>query len=107
MEDFEWLQKVGQISLSGLFGIAIGYTMKMMFKISLVLIATFLVFMIVMSNQGFLTIHWEKIQAMYDTTMSDVGGVQGLLETTKNWFVASIPIAGGFAGGFLIGLRIR
>lgn len=93
---------VFQLGVGGIGGFVVGYALKKLSKLILVLIGLFTLMLIYLSTQGILDVNYA---ALWDA-LSHLAGSAG---SAFNWLVAVIsllPFAGSFIVGFLLGLKL-
>ncbi|MGI6036780.1 MAG: FUN14 domain-containing protein [Limnochordia bacterium] len=103
MQNIDLPLLAGQAGLGAVLGVAVGYTTKKALKLSLILIALALVAALILNERGFITIHWETLEQMYNQHIQ--GKADSWTKELIHWFSSSIAVAGSFAGGFFIGFR--
>jgi len=92
------------ILIGTLLGFLIGFTIKKSIKIILFGIGLILIIMIVLSKYDVLVIQWSQIEMFYNNFITRYD-FNELLNRVYLWFGNSIPVAGSFGFGFLIGLK--
>jgi uncharacterized membrane protein (Fun14 family) len=93
------------IGSGGLIGFLVGFAIKRIFKILAVLVGLFLGALIYFQSQGLISINWEKLQAMTQSTASML--VHSLTDTSQISVISGnlgIPLTGGLAAGFAFGI---
>jgi uncharacterized membrane protein (Fun14 family) len=92
-----------QIGIGGIGGFIIGFLIKKLSKLIIILIGLFLVALIYLSTQGMISISynslWEALKGAF--------GFAG--EAAASWLagvVSILPFAGSFVVGFLLGLKL-
>ncbi len=91
-----------QLGLGGLGGFIIGYALKKISKIILVLIGLFIIALVYLGMKGIISIN-------YDALLESISGLLGMAYAASSLLVqviALIPFAGSFVTGFLIGLKL-
>jgi uncharacterized membrane protein (Fun14 family) len=91
-----------QLGLGGLGGFIIGYALKKISKIVLVLIGLFIIALVYLGMKGIISIN-------YDALLESISGLLGMAYTASSLLVqvlALVPFAGSFITGFLIGLKL-
>lgn len=102
---FNWSLLGQQAGLGFILGAAVGYSMKKALKFALILLGVVTALLVGLARIGFITVHWEAIEAAYTGAMSEAGGAKGALDKVIAWFSSSIAAAGSFTLGFWIGFR--
>jgi uncharacterized membrane protein (Fun14 family) len=93
------------IGSGGLIGFLVGFAIKRIFKILAVLVGLFLGALIYFQSQGLISINWEKLQTMTQSTASML--VHSLTDTSQISVISGnlgIPLTGGLAAGFAFGI---
>jgi uncharacterized membrane protein (Fun14 family) len=93
---------VFQLGVGGIGGFVVGYALKKLSKLILVLIGLFILALIYLGTQGILNINYG---ALWDALSHLVGSAGSAF----NWLVGVIsllPFAGSFVAGFLLGLKL-
>lgn len=100
-----WSLLGGQAGLGLVLGLAVGYSLKKALKVALLLVGAMTALFVGMAKMGFITIHWEAVEAAYTGAMARAGGPRGALERVIAWFSSSVAAAGSFTLGFWLGFR--
>lgn len=93
---------VFQLGVGGIGGFVIGFALKKLSKLILVLIGLFTLALIYLSTQGIININ-------YSSLWSALSNLIGLGSSVFSWVVGVIsllPFAASFIGGFLLGLKL-
>jgi uncharacterized membrane protein (Fun14 family) len=93
---------VFQLGVGGVGGFVVGYALKKLSKLILILIGLFILALIYLSTQGIININ-------YGSLWSALSGLIGLGSSAFSWLVGVIsllPFAASFIGGFLLGLKL-
>jgi len=97
---------VGQLGFGGLLGYAAGYATQKALKLLLFVLGFLFVAVQVLAYYGFVDVHWMDVQSAVEPILD-----QPRLSSYTNLFLGilktNLPFAGGFTGGFLLGLRAR
>jgi len=101
-----WRVLGGQAGLGVVMGFAVGFVLKKSLKMALFLVGTIVLLQVLLTQFGFVTIHWDKIQASYDSAVATTGGGKGIIDSVLAWLSNSIAIGGGLAVGFFAGLKM-
>jgi uncharacterized membrane protein (Fun14 family) len=91
-----------QIGIGGIGGFIIGFLLKKLSKLIIILIGLFLVALIYLSIQGMISIS-------YNSFLDMLKGAFGFLGEAASWLaglVSILPFAGSFVVGFLLGLKL-
>jgi len=93
---------VFQLGVGGIGGFVVGYALKKLSKLVLVLIGLFLLALIYLGTQGILNINysalWNALKGVIDSAGSAFNWLVGL--------ISLLPFAGSFVVGFLVGLKL-
>lgn len=91
-----------QLGVGGVGGFVVGFAIKKLSKLVLVLIGLFLLALIYLGARGIININ-------YDALWSGLSGLLGLAGSAFSWLVGVIsllPFAGSFLVGFFLGLKL-
>lgn len=91
-----------QLGVGGVGGFVVGFAIKKLSKLVLVLIGLFLLALIYLGARGIININ-------YDALWSGLSSLLGLAGSAFSWLVGIIsllPFAGSFLVGFLLGLKL-
>ena len=94
-----------QVGLGFVLGFAIGYVAKKALKIALVAVGILVLALVVLQNYGFISIHWQEIESVYNETLNPPGGLDSVVRGWVDSLAAVLPGAGGFTIGFFLGLK--
>jgi uncharacterized membrane protein (Fun14 family) len=93
---------VFQLGVGGVGGFIVGYAIKKISKIIVVIMGLFLLALLYLSTQGILIIKWDGLWNALSTSL-------GLAGTAFSWLVGVIsllPFAASFLVGFLLGFKM-
>jgi len=90
------------IGIAGIIGYAVGYALKKVFKLALIVLGIFLLGIFYFEYVGIIEIHYDKLLSWAE---SIVNAAMGYSSAIYNNVVASIPTTAGFAAGFALGLK--
>ena len=93
---------VFQLGLGGIGGFVVGFALKKIAKLFIVIIGLFVVALLYLSTSGVININYGSLW----TTISNALGAAG---EAANWVVGVVsvlPFLGTFVVGFLLGLKI-
>jgi uncharacterized membrane protein (Fun14 family) len=93
---------VFQLGVGGVGGFIVGFALKKLSKLTLVLIGVFILALIYLSTRGIININ-------YDVFWTALAGLLGLAGSAFSWLVGVIsilPFTGSFIAGFFIGLKL-
>jgi uncharacterized membrane protein (Fun14 family) len=91
-----------QLGIGGIGGFIVGYALKKISKLLLILIGIFIVALIYLGTAGIISINYEALFK----AISNLLGAAGTASTWLIHAVALIPFAGSFIVGFLIGFKL-
>jgi uncharacterized membrane protein (Fun14 family) len=90
------------LGIGGVGGFIIGFVIKKISKLIIILIGLFLVVLLYLSTQGAISIN-------YGLLFEALQGAFGFAGQAASWLaglVSILPFAGSFAVGFLLGLKL-
>ena len=93
---------VFQLGVGGIGGFIVGYALKKLSKLILVLIGLFILALIYLGTQNILNINYGALWSALSSLLGSAG-------SAFNWLVGLIsilPFAGSFVVGFLLGLKL-
>lgn len=93
---------VVQMGFGGLAGLAVGYAIKKLLKLVVMLIGIFLLGLAYLKYVGLIEIHFDKLTEAFNQLAGKVssGGI-----ALSNLLSANLPAAGGFIAGFILGFK--
>jgi uncharacterized membrane protein (Fun14 family) len=97
------------IGFGGVAGFLIGYAIKKVVKITLILVGLFFAALAYLNYQGILSINWDKLAAQASNASVGLGNVTGgQVAGAGDQFAAAmvnfgIPFTGTFAAAFVFG----
>ena len=95
---------IAQLGGGGLIGFIMGYAVKKVLKILLVLAGIGLAGLLYLQYLGFLTVHWDKFGFTAQSWLDKIISGDGITEYT-NIISSNIPFAGAFLAGLAFGLK--
>ena len=93
------------IGSGGLIGFLAGFAIKRVFKILAVIVGIFFAALMYFQSQNLISVNWDKIQSMTQGMLSTLG--HSLTDTGQISTITGnlgIPMTGGLAAGFAIGV---
>ena len=93
---------VFQLGVGGVGGFIVGFAVKKLSKLVLILIGLFILALIYLSTRGIINID-------YGSLWNGLAGLLGWGGTVLSWLIGVIsilPFAGSFIAGFLLGLKL-
>lgn len=91
-----------QLGLGGLGGFIVGYALKKLSKLILILIGLAIIVLLYLGTKGIISIN-------YDALWSALANSLGMAESAFSWLIGVIsllPFAASFMVGFLLGLKL-
>jgi uncharacterized membrane protein (Fun14 family) len=93
---------VFQLGVGGIGGFIIGYAIKKISKLIVIIIGLFLIALIYLSTQGILVIKWDALWNALSGSLSGLGSAFSWLTGV----ISLLPFAGSFLVGFLLGFKM-
>ncbi|MEM2105827.1 MAG: FUN14 domain-containing protein [Candidatus Bathyarchaeia archaeon] len=93
---------VYQLGIGGIGGFIVGFALKKLSKLIIILLGLFIVALIYLSTQGIININYEVLWRA-------VSNLFGLAGGAFSWFVhvlSLVPFIGSFIAGFLLGFKL-
>jgi uncharacterized membrane protein (Fun14 family) len=91
------------LGFSFIVGLAIGYALKIAFKVALVGGGLLLIALFALQHAGLIGINWVGMEAGYDGFAAWLGAYAGAL---KDFMLRNLSNAAAFSAGLLLGLKI-
>lgn len=91
-----------QLGVGGIGGFIVGYSLKKISKLILVLVGIFIIALIYLGVKGIISINYEAL-------FTAIGDLLGAASAASSWLVhviALLPFAGSFIAGFVIGFKL-
>lgn len=105
------MSRCGEITVAGGLGFCSGYALKQVGKVAAMTIGTLFIIAQVASSNGYIEIHWHKLEKDVIKVVDSDGDGQITPQDLKAWYKRvmkklqqNLPSSAGFAGGFLFGL---
>jgi len=83
-----------------ILGFAAGYAVKKMVKIAVLALGILTVGLLALSYYGVISVNWDKLALLVERA---VHGAQATAYSLQSFALASLPFAGAFTAGFLLG----
>ena len=102
--DIQNIGTIGTSIVSGtLIGILIGYAIKKILKIGIIILGSFFGGVAYLQSQGLLNVNWGNIEAVSNQAITTVSNA--ITEDSANSVIANLglPLTGSMAVGFAIG----
>ncbi|MFQ6086917.1 MAG: FUN14 domain-containing protein [Candidatus Bathyarchaeia archaeon] len=93
---------VFQLGIGAIGGFVVGYAIKKVTKLIVVLIGVFLLALIYLSSQGILAVNYDKLSEAVSGWLGGAGQAVGWLTP----IIAHLPFAGSFLAGFFFGFKL-
>lgn len=96
------------IGFGGVAGFLIGYAIKKVVKITMILVGLFVAALAYLGYQGIITVNWDKLALQASNVTSGVGNATGQAAGASDQFANAlvnfgIPFTGTFAAAFVFG----
>jgi uncharacterized membrane protein (Fun14 family) len=106
--DFDLGFIASSAGFGGVAGFLIGYAIKKVVKITMILIGLFIAAMAYLGYQGIIAVNWDKLSAQASNATSGLGNVTGQAAGATDQFTNAlvnfgIPFTGTFAAAFVFG----
>lgn len=85
-----------------ILGFAAGYALKKMVKILLLALGVFTLGLVVLAYYGIVSVNWDKLALLVERAIS---GAQATTYSVQSFILASVPFAGAFTAGFILGFK--
>ncbi|MBE0519423.1 hypothetical protein IBX35_00060 [Candidatus Bathyarchaeota archaeon] len=93
---------VYQLGVGGIGGFIVGYAMKKISKLIVVLIGLFITFLLYLGTRGIISINYGELWGALD----DLLGFASQAATWLISFISLLPFMGSFLAGFLLGFKL-
>jgi uncharacterized membrane protein (Fun14 family) len=93
---------VYQLGLGGIGGFIVGYTIKKISKLILVLIGLFIIALLYLGTSGIISINYEEL---WDA-LAAAFGFAGQAATWLIGLISLLPFIGSFFAGFFLGFKL-
>jgi|GEM_PF-674410 len=91
-----------QLGFSFMVGLAVGYALKVAFKIALVIGGLLLILLFSLQYSGIIEVNWSGMETSYDSFVDWLMAYGGAL---KDFIANNLSSAVSFTAGLLLGLR--
>jgi uncharacterized membrane protein (Fun14 family) len=91
-----------QVGIGGIGGFIVGFTIKKLSKLIVILIGLFIIVLLYLGTQGTISINFESL-------WNALAGVFGFVGQAGGWLIGLIsllPFMGSFVVGFLLGFKV-
>ncbi len=83
-------------------GFAAGYALKKVAKILLLALGVFTVGLVILAYYGIIAVNWDKLALLVEKALREA---QATTYSIQSFVIASIPFAGAFTAGFILGFK--
>jgi uncharacterized membrane protein (Fun14 family) len=93
---------VYQLGVGGIGGFIVGYTIKKISKLIVVLVGLFIIFLLYLGTSGIVSINYKEL-------WDGLASLLGYASQAATWLVGLIsllPFMGSLLGGFLLGFKL-
>ncbi len=104
LDRIDWPALGGQVGLGAILGYAVGYTAKKALKLAMLAVGALVLVTLLLEQQGLVTVHWSKLEALYASKMPQ-SGLDGALRSWVESIARYVPLTGSFAVGFFLGFQ--
>jgi uncharacterized membrane protein (Fun14 family) len=106
--DFDLGFIASSVGFGGVAGFLIGYAIKKVVKITMILIGLFIAAMAYLGYQGIITVNWDRLASQASNATSGIGNATGQAagasdQLTNALVNFGIPFTGTFAAAFVFG----
>jgi uncharacterized membrane protein (Fun14 family) len=91
------------LGFSFVVGLAVGFSLKVAFKVALVVGGLLLIALFSLQYSGIIDVNWSGMQTHYDGFADWLGAYAGAL---KDFMADNLSSAASFSAGLLLGLRL-
>ena len=99
-----WSPTVFKLGFSFFVGFAVGYALRIFFRMTLLVIGIAMIAMFALQYAGLLTIDWAAMQGHYESV---TGWLGGQFESMRSFMTGQLPSAALGATGLFVGFRRR
>lgn len=95
---------VFQLGIGGVGGFIVGYALKKITKLIVILIGLFIIALLYLSTRGIININYEVLWSEVSGLVGSAGSAGGVFSWLAG-LISIIPFLGSFAVGFLLGFK--
>ncbi len=91
-----------QLGAGGILGLVVGYAIKKVAKLLMVLAGIFVIILMYLGYQGIINVNYGKLA-------ESVEGMLGGVSSSMGWLthvISNLPFAGAFTAGMVLGIKI-
>jgi len=92
---------IAQVGVGGILGFVVGYALKKVVKLVLVLAGLFVMILAYLGLRGVITVNFEALESLISSGLASGSQFVGVIAA----IIAALPFAGSFLAGFLLGLK--
>ncbi len=92
---------VYQLGVGGIGGFLVGYAIKKVAKLIVMVLGFFFFVLIYLGYVGVISVNYDKLADAVSKALPLIGGASGALTA----IVSNLPFAGSFTVGFILGLK--
>ncbi|RLE50062.1 MAG: hypothetical protein DRJ31_02715 [Candidatus Methanomethylicota archaeon] len=92
---------IAQLGFGGLVGFVVGYAVKKILKLMLILLGLYAASLAYLAHRGFITINYDKFTEAFQSLTSMIQGGFNL----PDFLTTNIPFAGSLIVGFWLGFK--
>ena len=105
---FDPTSMLASVGFGGVAGFLIGYAIKKVMKLMMVIIGLFFAALAYLWHQEIITIHWDRFAASSEGTLQGIQNATGTIPSAADQTVSAlanigIPLTGSFAAAFAFG----
>lgn len=105
---FDPTSMLASVGFGGVAGFLIGYAIKKVMKLMLVIIGLFFAALGYLWQQQIITIHWDRFTASSESTLQGIQNATGTIPSAADQTFSAlanigIPLTGSFAAAFVFG----
>jgi len=93
---------VYQLGVGGIGGFIVGYAIKKISKLIIVLMGLFIIFLLYLGTSGIISINYEELWNALSSLLGRVSQAAGWLVG----LISLLPFMGSFLAGFLLGFKL-
>jgi uncharacterized membrane protein (Fun14 family) len=93
---------VYQLGVGGIGGFIVGYVIKKISKLVVVLIGLFIIFLLYLGTRGIISINYEELW----NALASLLGSAGQAATWVIGLISLLPFMGSFLAGFFLGFKL-
>ncbi len=96
---------LGQVSFGGLAGFAVGYALKKVGRVALVVFGLLFIAVQLLAYFGLIEVNWLRIQQIAQPALQKTG-LESAWNALLGVLTQNLPFAGAFVPGLILGLRM-